>query len=170
LRYGGLREPGEACPSFGLRRSTRGQAGLEVLVFADPQPKSRVDVDYYRRDIVERLQQPDGRWTADMGLTLGDVVSDDLSLYPAMNAVTATLGVPWLHVAGNHDVDTDATRDEDALLTFRNTYGPDTLAWTSSGNSKSPAATRAPSSRPRASPTASRTSRTSSPAWCWKAW
>jgi hypothetical protein len=129
LRYGGLREPGEACPSFGLRRSTRGQAGLEVLVFADPQPKSRVDVDYYRRDIVERLQQPDGRWTADMGLTLGDVVSDDLSLYPAMNAVTATLGVPWLHVAGNHDVDTDATRDEDALLTFRNTYGPDTLAW-----------------------------------------
>jgi hypothetical protein len=46
-----------------------------------------------------------------------------------MNAVTATLGVPWLHVAGNHDVDTDATRDEDALLTFRNTYGPDTLAW-----------------------------------------
>jgi hypothetical protein len=88
-----------------------------------------VDVDYYRRDIVERLHQPDGRSTADLGLTLGDIVNDDLSLYPAMNAVTGTLGTPWLHVAGNHDVDPDATRDEDALLTFRNTYGPDTFAW-----------------------------------------
>jgi hypothetical protein len=129
LRYGGLQEPGEACPSFGLRRSPRDQPGLDVLVFSDPQPKSAVDVDYYRRDIVGRLHQPDGRRTADLGLTLGDVVSDDLSLYPAMNAVTATLGVPWLHVAGNHDVDADAKRDEDALLTFRNTYGPDTFAW-----------------------------------------
>jgi hypothetical protein len=129
LRYGELRAPGDPCPSFGLRRSTRVAEGLEVLVFTDPQPKSSTDVDYYRRDIVERLHQPDGRWTADMGLTLGDIVNDDLSLYPAMNAVTATLGIPWLHVAGNHDIDPDATRDEDALQTFGKTYGPDTFAW-----------------------------------------
>ncbi|GAB6197160.1 calcineurin-like phosphoesterase C-terminal domain-containing protein [Lysobacter xanthus] len=129
LRFGGMSTPGEACPSFGLQRRRADRDGLEVLLFADPQPKSMTDVDYYRRDIVERLHRPDRRATADLGLTLGDIVNDDLSLYPAMNAVTGSLGTPWLHVAGNHDVDADATRDEDALLTFRNTYGPDTFAW-----------------------------------------
>ena len=46
-----------------------------------------------------------------------------------MNRVTARLGVPWLHVPGNHDLDFDAGRDEDSLLSFRNAFGPDTFAW-----------------------------------------
>jgi len=129
LRYGGVQDAGGSCPSFGLHRSTPRGAALDMLLFADPQPKSPVDVGYYRRDIIERLRPRAGGAAADLGLTLGDVVNDDLSLYPAMNAATATLGTPWLHVAGNHDVDSDATRDDDALLTFRGTYGPDTFAW-----------------------------------------
>ena len=125
----GAREATDACPSFGLHRDPPASTVLDVLVFSDPQPKSAVDVDYYRRDIVERLRPAGDTPAANLGITLGDVVNDDLSLYPAMNAVTATLGAPWLHVAGNHDVDADATRDEDALHTFRATYGPDTFAW-----------------------------------------
>ena len=66
---------------------------------------------------------------ATLGLSLGDIVDDDLSLYPAVNAVTASLGVPWLHVAGNHDIDLDARDDADALQTFRRHFGPDTFAW-----------------------------------------
>ena len=60
---------------------------------------------------------------------MGDIVSDDLSLYPAINRVTASIGVSWLHVSGNHDVDADASSDAESLLTFRSTYGPDTFAW-----------------------------------------
>ena len=97
-----------------------------MLVFGDPQPKGMVDVGYYERDIVDPLV---GRRDAQLGISMGDIVNDDLSLYPAMNRVTAKLGVPWLHVAGNHDLDFDATRDEDALLGFRNVFGPDTYAW-----------------------------------------
>jgi hypothetical protein len=66
---------------------------------------------------------------ADLGISLGDIVHDDLSLYSALNTATAKLGVPWLHAPGNHDLDFDAARDEDSLLTFRKTYGPDTYAW-----------------------------------------
>jgi hypothetical protein len=62
-------------------------------------------------------------------VSLGDIVDDDPSLYPAVNAVTASLGVPWLHVAGNHDLDAGAAGDEDSLATFRATYGPETIAW-----------------------------------------
>lgn len=128
LKYGGILDAFPACKDFGLlpRKALEQDAALQVLLFADPQTKSLTDVDYYRRDIVEPLL---GRRDAMLGLTLGDVVNDDLSLYPALNRQTARLRIPWLHVAGNHDLDFDAPRDEDSLLSFRNVYGPDTFAW-----------------------------------------
>ncbi len=126
LRYGGLPAgPLEDRVDFALRRAPASGADLDVLVFADPQPKSKVDVDYYRRDIVAPLADT----RAALGLSLGDIVDDDLSLYPEVAAVTASLRVPWLHVAGNHDVDRDARDDADALQSFRHRFGPDTYAW-----------------------------------------
>lgn len=142
LRYGGM-PAGTRCADLGLRRETlpplRAQ-GLRMVVFGDPQPKSMTDVAYFERDIVDplvdgalmRMHGFDLKWSgqvADLGISLGDIVDDDLSLYPAMKRATAKLGVPWLHVAGNHDMDLDAARDEDALLTFRHHFGPDTFAW-----------------------------------------
>lgn len=129
LKYGGIPAASPACKNFGLlprSASAAGKAPLEVLVFSDTQTKSPADVDYYKRDIIEPLV---GKEHARLGLTLGDVVHDDLSLYPRLNQITRMLETPWLHIAGNHDLDFDAQRDEDSLLTFRNTYGPDTLAW-----------------------------------------
>lgn len=126
LKYGGIAPSSGPCRDFALHREPHRAAGLDVLVFADPQPKSAVDVDYYRRDIVAPIA---GRHGARLGLSLGDIVNDDLSLYPGMNRATAMLAVPWLHIAGNHDLDFDAQRDEDSLLSFRNVYGPDTFAW-----------------------------------------
>lgn len=120
------------CGDFALRRQApeRAQADLRVLVFADPQPKSTRDVSYYARDIVAPLvPAPDAPAPADLGLSLGDIVDDDLSLYPAINRETARMRVPWLHAAGNHDIDAGARDDADALRTFRKTYGPDTFAW-----------------------------------------
>jgi hypothetical protein len=114
-------------PRFDVALSPRRTAGgpMQVLLFTDPQAKSLVDVDYYRRDIVEPLHGTD----ATLGLSMGDIVNDDVSLYPALDAVTATLGVPWLHIAGNHDLDAGAQSDEATLRSFRANYGPDTVAW-----------------------------------------
>lgn len=129
LRYGGIPVALPNCKDFGLQPREHKPAStepLEILVFSDTQTKNPTDIDYYRRDIVEPLV---GKRAARFGVTLGDVVNDDLSLYPALNQVTRLLQLPWLHVAGNHDLDSDAQRDEDSLLTYRNTYGPDTFAW-----------------------------------------
>ncbi len=126
-------ETGAACGDFALWSDDArpGDAPLAVRVMADPQPKSSVDVDYYARDIVEPLLAASGTGdaVADLGLSLGDIVNDDLSLYPAMIAQTARLGVPWLHVAGNHDLDAGAADDVASLATFRRHFGPDTFAW-----------------------------------------
>lgn len=104
---------------------------LEVLLFTDPQVASLVDVDDYYTDIVAPLQGT----TAALGLTMGDIVDDALSLYPAINAVTTSLGVPWLHIAGNHDLDAEAMDDSATLATFHRVFGPDTVAWEEAGAS-----------------------------------
>ncbi|ROU05564.1 calcineurin-like phosphoesterase C-terminal domain-containing protein [Lysobacter enzymogenes] len=133
LKYGGMPQAAPTCRDYPLIPEPRKPRGgdLDVLVFADPQTKSAADVGYYRRSIVEPLlAQRKGRAPlADLGLTLGDLTHDDLSLYPRINAVTASLGVPWLHAPGNHDLDFDAKNDEDSLLSYRHVYGPDTYAW-----------------------------------------
>lgn len=130
LKFGGIPHQFPGPRDFALRRDERTPGPLDVLVFGDPQPKTGTDVGYYERDIIEPiLRAAGGRPAAHLGLTLGDVVHDDLSLYPAMNRATARLGLPWLHAAGNHDLDFDATTDEDSLRSFRNTYGPDSFAW-----------------------------------------
>lgn len=142
LKYGGIAAGVPGCRDFALRRQRERADGLQVLVFADPQTKSLVDIDYYRRDIIESVKRDSaidmshsfgkfyfGGGAGDLGISLGDIVNDDLSLYPVLNKATASLGVPWLHVAGNHDLDFDATRDEDSLLSFRHVFGPDTFAW-----------------------------------------
>lgn len=143
LKYGGIAAGFPGCRNFALQRDLREPGRLRTLVFGDPQPRTATEAGYYERGIVEAVMarhasQPAAmdakphyypRNAGDLGLTLGDVVHDDLSLYPRMNRATARLGLPWLHVAGNHDLDFDATRDEDSLLSFRNTYGPDTFAW-----------------------------------------
>lgn len=103
---------------------------LDMLVFGDPQPKNSQDVGYYEKDIVEPLI---GKTQASLGISLGDIVHGNLSLYPSMNQVTRLLKTPWLHVSGNHDRDYGAQTDEQSLQTFSTYYGPDTFSWEQSG-------------------------------------
>ena len=143
LKFGGIGSGFPECRNFALHKADREPGRIEVLVFGDPQPQAARNVEHYDRGIVEAVRRDKQSTSAatqvppvyhpanagELGLTLGDVVHDDLSLYPAMNRATTRLGLPWLHLAGNHDLDLDATHDEDSLRTFRATYGPDTLAW-----------------------------------------
>ncbi len=115
-----------ACRAFALVPEPRAPQTLKALVMADSQTASQLDVDYFRRDIIEPLR---GRHGAQLGMTLGDITNDDPSLYPALVAATTSLGVPWLHVPGNHDMDVDATSDADSLRSYHRHLGPDTYAW-----------------------------------------
>jgi hypothetical protein len=126
LRYGGISPRSIDQADFPLTRAAARPGALDVLLFGDPQVKSPRDADFYARDIVAPLQADPG---AQLGLSLGDIVNDDLSLLPAVDAVTARLGRPWLHLPGNHDVDFDAPGDAQSLLSYRASLGPDTYAW-----------------------------------------
>lgn len=126
LKYGGVSKADPACRNFALwpeQKTAKNE--MTVLVFGDPQPKSLHDVDYYRRDIVQPLA---GNHDAVLGISLGDIVHDDLRLLPEIKRVDKALNTPWLYVAGNHDIDFDAPDDAQSLESFRNQFGPDTFA------------------------------------------
>ena len=127
LKYGGVADSDTGCKSFALHPSVQSaDAPLSVLVFGDPQPKSAVDVDYYRRDIIAPLR---GNPAATLGISLGDIVHDDLTLLPEIKKADSALGLPRLYAAGNHDIDFDAAGDAGSLESFRAQFGPDTFAW-----------------------------------------
>ncbi|TXI47751.1 MAG: calcineurin phosphoesterase [Lysobacter sp.] len=133
-KYGGIVASAASSGSkiafeIALRRNIDRAPGLDVLIFGDPQVKSRADVGYYARDIIDGVLAETPAPAARLGVSLGDIADDVLSLYPALNAETRRLRTPWLHAPGNHDMDVDVARDEDALLSFRNVFGPDTYAW-----------------------------------------
>lgn len=96
-----------------------------VAMMADPQVKDPDEVEYYRRDVVASISRHQG---ISLGFSLGDIVQDDLSLYPAMNEATASLGIPWFNVFGNHDMNLDADNDAGSDDTFARYYGPTTYA------------------------------------------
>ncbi len=103
------------------RRMT--DTSLEVLVFGDPQVKSAVDADYFLRDIIQPLR---GHTQAGLGVSLGDIVDDAPAMYPLVKAATTELGVPWMYLPGNHDIDMDASGDADSLQSFHRAFGADT--------------------------------------------
>jgi len=128
LKYATARPSGADASAwdFSLRREAQVENDdFQMLVFSDSQTASPADVGYYAKDIVAPLR---GKTRARLGTTLGDLVSDDLSLYPALNQVTTQLQVPWFHVPGNHDLNADAPDDAASLSSWRAVYGPDTYA------------------------------------------
>lgn len=127
LRYGGIAKTRIVDADFALLPATPANADtFTVSVFGDPQVGDARQLDWFERDIVAPLA---ATGAGDLGLSLGDIADDDLSLYPGIQRAMARLGTPWLHLPGNHDLDFDAADDAGSLLSWRAAFGPDTYAW-----------------------------------------
>lgn len=93
---------------------------FKVVFFGDPQPRDQKELDYIAHDVVEELIGTDARF----GVTLGDILFDDLSLFDNYNATIGLIGVPWYNVIGNHDLNMDAANDRYSDETFHRFFGP----------------------------------------------
>lgn len=99
---------------------------FKMLVFGDPQPYSLAQVDYLANDIIKELIGIEG---VAFGITMGDIVGDNLDLFQPLNEAISTIGLPWYNVYGNHDMNFDVTDDLLADETFERVYGPATYAF-----------------------------------------
>jgi hypothetical protein len=109
---------------FPLTRIDESDA-FDVVLFGDTQPYSISEVDALSHDIVEEVIGVD----AAFGVTLGDVVGDDLELFGPVNRAIGLIGIPWVSVPGNHDMNFDAANDAHADESFERVYGPGTHAF-----------------------------------------
>ena len=100
---------------------------FRALIFGDTQPYTLTQVDYVANDIVKELVGIEG---VSFGITMGDVVGDDLDLFQPLNEAIGLIGLPWFNVYGNHDMNYDAEEDRLADETFERVYGPATYAFT----------------------------------------
>ncbi len=121
LRYPGIAPTGPLPESIDFPLSRRVEdSRFEVILIADPQPQTEIELGYLRDDIIaELIGTP-----ALFGMTLGDILFDDLSFFPRYNAVIAQAGIPWYNVPGNHELNFDAESDADSLETFKRVFGP----------------------------------------------
>ena len=120
---------------------------FDVIFFGDPQPRDQKEIDYIAHDVVEDLVGVD----AAFGVTLGDILFDDLSLFDSFNRTIGKIGIPWYNLIGNHDINFAAETDELSDETYERVYGPayyafdygsvhfivvDDIHWMQEGNKK----------------------------------
>ena len=126
LRFRGIDPTGPLPDSvdFPLRKVDEPQA-FDVILFTDPQPESQAEVDFIRDDVVNGLIGAQ----AAFGMTTGDIMFDDLSLYPRLNRIIGQIGLPWYNIGGNHDLNFEAPSAKYSRETFKRIYGPNYYAF-----------------------------------------
>ncbi len=126
MRYKGIEPTGPLPAEINfplIERSENKQ--FEALLFADTQPQTTRELDYIRDDVVAELVGSD----AAFGMTMGDIMFDDLSMLPRYNAIIAKIGIPWYNVPGNHEINFESPNDRYSLETFKKFYGPPYFAF-----------------------------------------
>ena len=93
---------------------------FKAIFFGDPQPRSIEQINYMAHDIIPELIGTEAKF----GVTLGDIMFDDLDLFKESNANLALIGIPWYNVVGNHDINFDSKDDAGSDETFHRFFGP----------------------------------------------
>ena len=126
LTYAGIEPTGDlpASVDFGLRRQSEPRQ-FEVLLITDPQPETEAELDFVRDDLMSIIEDTG----ASFGITVGDLMFDDLSLYDRYNALFGTIGLPWYNVGGNHDLNFEAPDRRYARETWKRQFGPNAYAF-----------------------------------------
>lgn len=120
LAYKGLAPTGPlpASLDFPLARASEPDR-FDVVLFADPQPENETEVSFVRDDVVTSLR----RTKAAFGITAGDIMFDDLSLYDRYNSIVGQIGIPWWNVGGNHDLNFEAPDSRASRETYKRVFG-----------------------------------------------
>ena len=106
-----------------------------VIFTADPQPRASSagfdKIGYHSLDCCEDLyldlKETRAAMPADrrvLGICLGDIVHENMSLYTNYIVGLKTLGYPTYNVLGNHDNNPSAADDDAAAADFESYFGP----------------------------------------------
>lgn len=117
---------GEQRADFAFEPLEGGDARHGFLLLADPQTQNAFEMGRFHAETVPALQRT-VRELAGLplfGVGCGDIMYDDLALYPEYERGVRAAGVPFFSVVGNHDLDQDGRTDEASTRTFASRFGP----------------------------------------------
>lgn len=124
FKYAGVAPTGPLPDSVDFPLAKRAEPDkFRALIFGDTQPRDIAEVEYMAHDVIAQVIANEGHGAA-LGVTLGDIVFDDLDVMKPHNQAIAMIGIPWYNVIGNHDLNYDAQDDEHSDETFERIYGP----------------------------------------------
>lgn len=104
--------------NFPLYKSKRSKR-FNAVITGDTQVYNDREINYLRNSLVKEARET----RAEFCISMGDNLGDDLELYPRYLEVMGEMGIPVYYVPGNHDLDFDATSDEDSFDTFKSYIG-----------------------------------------------
>ena len=117
---------GEMDALFALERLDGSDDSHTMLLLPDPQTQDAWEMEQFHA-----LSVPDAQATIrslgdrhTFGIACGDIMYDDLSLYPEYERGVQRMGVPLSQVIGNHDLDLEGGVDEESTRTFSERFGP----------------------------------------------
>lgn len=126
LKYGGVKPTGKLPKriDFGLYSSVENDK-FTAFAFGDPQAYTQQEIQYFINGIVKDVNKDE----AVFGISLGDLVGDDLVLHAPYKKAIQQIGLPWYNVMGNHDMDYDATIDEYSDESYEASFGPNNYSF-----------------------------------------
>lgn len=122
LRYEGVAPTGTLPKSVDFALIAADEpSDFTALIFGDPQPYTLQEVEFFAKGIVAEVKGIQG---IAFGLSLGDLVGDDLTLHNPYIKAVAEVGLPWYNLMGNHDMNYDAEVDSLSDETYEANFGP----------------------------------------------
>lgn len=125
--YKGVEPTGELPKTidFGLIKYNESET-FSSFIFGDSQAYSEKEIEYFTRGIVDEAKNRTG---ITFGITLGDLVGDNLNLHQSYKNAIKQMRLPWYNVIGNHDMNYDAKEDIFSDETFESNFGPATYSF-----------------------------------------
>lgn len=99
---------------------------FKILAFGDPQVYNMNEVGYFTEGIVKELE---GIKDIAFGISLGDLVGNDPTLFNPYIKAVKRIGLPWYNVMGNHDINFDVSVDSLSDESYEAHFGPANYAF-----------------------------------------
>jgi hypothetical protein len=97
-----------------------------MLLLPDPQTQDAWEMARFHEqtvpDVVSTVRDLGAGHV--FGIACGDIMYDDLAMYPEYERAVSRMGIPFFQVVGNHDLDFDGESDEATTQTFSRHFGP----------------------------------------------
>jgi len=107
---------------------TDGDTEHKFLLLADPQTLDMQDISRFNNetinDINELLKSDSVFHQNVFGVSCGDIMYDNLELFPEYEKAIRKTNLPFFQVLGNHDVEKLSLTDETSHQTFQKYFGP----------------------------------------------